>query len=541
MKHSRILETLENIVEKAEDSRLSDEFFKNNKDSISSASQRLGLTQRQVVLLSLFIDKSDEKSITLSQIAKYLGCRLLHLLCYMEELEDLEKKRYIRMIKGLNIPTYRVPKEVIKSLTRNEPYSYKKPVAVDLNTFFDVFKRLLREKDNNELDYSSLLDQTRELLNCIPKSSLARGLKRYKISGERALLFIYMAYLLIEDNNEDIRFYEIENIYDDDEIPYWCRSELRNRTSSLFECKLIENSFEEGMGRSDSFKLTERAKDELLGDLNLNEHKSSDRGLLKYDTFSRKNLFYNSDTNDKVKELKNILLPKNFIQVQSRLKVAGMRRGFCCLFYGKPGTGKTETVYQIARATKRNILQVDVDKIKSCWVGESEKNIKYLFDRYRQICRNSKNLPILLFNEADAILGVRMEGASKAIDKMENSIQNIILQEMEKLEGIMIATTNLTDNLDKAFERRFIYKIRYENPEEEARAKIWQSLLPGLKKKDAKALAGKFDLSGGEIENIVRKHLVNSILTGSSVIDTDYICRMIQSERLQTGTPRIGF
>ena len=137
-----------------------------------------------------------------------------------------------------------------------------------------------------------------------------------------------------------------------------------------------------------------------------------------------------------------------------------MCQGFCCIFYGAPGTGKTETVYKLARQTGRDIMRVDVNKIKSCWVGESEKNIKAAFDRYRNICKNSPLAPILLFNEADAILGIRMEGASNAVDKMENSIQNIILQEMESIEGIMIATTNLTTNLDKAFERRFLYKIR---------------------------------------------------------------------------------
>ena len=104
-------------------------------------------------------------------------------------------------------------------------------------------------------------------------------------------------------------------------------------------------------------------------------------------------------------------------------------------------------------------MRVDVDKIKSCWVGESEKNIKKLFDSYRAKCNNAELAPILLFNEADAVLGIRMEGAQTAVNKMENSIQNIILQEMETLEGIMIATTNLTSNLDKAFERRFLYKI----------------------------------------------------------------------------------
>ncbi|MCM1311150.1 MAG: ATP-binding protein, partial [Bacteroides sp.] len=215
--------------------------------------------------------------------------------------------------------------------------------------------------------------------------------------------------------------------------------------------------------------------------------------------------------------------------------------GFCCLFYGAPGTGKTETVYQLARRTGRDIMRVDVDKIKSCWVGESEKNIKALFDRYRNICRDSALAPILLFNEADAVLGVRMEGAARAVDKMENSIQNIILQEMESLEGIMIATTNLTTNLDKAFERRFLYKVRYEKPTVEARAEIWKAMLPDLGDSDARQLAAEIDLSGGEIENIVRKQSVEAILSGREIVDLPALRKLCQAERISASRARIGF
>lgn len=539
---SSILEALEKITENAENSKLTEKFFKDNHTFISYASRRLNLTPEQVVFLALFIDKSDVKNISISDIAKYAGCRPMHLLGMTEEIESLERKRYIRIINCYGTTSYRVPKEVVRSLTHNKPYVYKKPEAVDLFSFFDEFRKLFKEKDDNELDYESFRDQTIELLSSIADSSLSRGLKRYKLDKDDSLLFIYMAYLLIEDYNENINFCEIEDIYDNDEIPSWCKSGLRYRTSDLFTHKLIENTFEDGMGASDSFKLTEKAKFELLADLNLKETGKSDAGLIKYDAFPKKNLYYNPDTIGKIKELQKLITPRNFTEVQKRLKGAGMRPGFCCLFYGAPGTGKTETVYQLAQSTKRNIMQVDVDKIKSCWVGESEKNIKSLFDRYRLLCQNSTRLPILLFNEADAVLGVRMEGVSRAVDKMENSLQNIILQEMEKLEGIMIATTNLTSNLDKAFERRFIYKLKFDKPQAQARAKIWQSMVPGLTKKDSISLANDFELSGGEIENIARKNTVNSILSKTPNLDLGYIRGLIQAERLKSENKiKIGF
>ena len=179
-------------------------------------------------------------------------------------------------------------------------------------------------------------------------------------------------------------------------------------------------------------------------------------------------------------------------KIQERMKEKGFRNGFACLFYGSPGTGKTETVYQLARKTGRSIMVVDVPRIKSKWVGESEKNIKALFDRYREQVKRAKLTPILLFNEADAIIGIRKNGASSAVDKMENSIQNIILQEMESLDGIMIATTNLQQNMDKAFERRFLYKIKFEKPTEEARTHIWHAMIPELSELDVHTLASKY-------------------------------------------------
>ena len=118
------------------------------------------------------------------------------------------------------------------------------------------------------------------------------------------------------------------------------------------------------------------------------------------------------------------------------------------------------------------------------------------------------------FSILSTALGIRQEGAQRAVDKMENSIQNIILQEMETLEGIMIATTNLTCNLDKAFERRFIYKIEFERPTLEAKQQIWKAMIPSLSDAFAHSLAKEFDLSGGQIENVARKRTVELILSG---------------------------
>ena len=152
--------------------------------------------------------------------------------------------------------------------------------------------------------------------------------------------------------------------------------------------------------------------------------------------------------------------------------------------------------------------------------------------RYREACNQLEYTPILLFNEADAILGIRQEGAQRAVEQMENSLQNIILQEMEQLEGILIATTNLTCNLDKAFERRFLYKVRFEKPKAEIKQKIWQNMIPQLKEEESFHLSQCFDFSGGEIENIYRKIMVDTILYGNTP-NMDQIINLCKEESLK--------
>ena len=237
-----------------------------------------------------------------------------------------------------------------------------------------------------------------------------------------------------------------------------------------------------------------------------------------------------------------MLSEKSFDGIRERMKEKGLRSGFTCLFYGSPGTGKTETVYQIARESGRDLFIVDVSQIKSCWVGESEKNIKEVFNKYRQRVEKGGKVPILLFNEADAIFGIRQQGAENAVDKMENSIQNIILQEMEDLDGILIATTNLTENLDSAFERRFLYKIRFSNPSAGVKKRIWKSMIPELTDVESATLAEQFDLSGGQIENVSRKKTIQAILSGEEPT-LDELIAYCKEEVITPGkdSRRIGF
>ena len=276
---------------------------------------------------------------------------------------------------------------------------------------------------------------------------------------------------------------------------------------------------------------------------NLKE-KTDKKNITNFDSIIEKKMFYNEKEKTQIAQLIKLLSNDNFDTVQKRLKESKMRIGFNCIFSGLPGTGKTETVYQIALETKRDIMEVDISNTKSMWFGESEKKIKEVFTKYKDLVEKSERTPILLLNEADAVLGTRLEfdNASQSIDQTKNAIQNIILQELENMQGIMIATSNLVRNLDKAFERRFLYKIEFDKPNLEVRKALWQSMLPALNGYDAQQLAEKFEFSGGQMENVSRKMIVNSILSGDT-LSLDGIIALCEEENfaaLQTVKP-IGF
>ncbi|RDU65000.1 AAA family ATPase [Helicobacter didelphidarum] len=214
---------------------------------------------------------------------------------------------------------------------------------------------------------------------------------------------------------------------------------------------------------------------------------------------------------ESLRERFTILLQHLDPNVHKKLKLWGIKENAGIdskiLLYGDSGTGKTTSAYALAKDLKQKILSLDCSKILSMYVGESEKNVRKIFDEYHAIVKRAKQYPILLLDEADQLLSTRNDVASSA-SRMYHQMQNIFLEQIEKFNGILIATTNLVDSLDSAFSRRFHYKIRFEKPNFDLRVKIWKLHLPknavfATSKNDIATKLAKFELSGGQIKLIV--------------------------------------
>ncbi len=246
--------------------------------------------------------------------------------------------------------------------------------------------------------------------------------------------------------------------------------------------------------------------------------------------------------NPKTKEILHNILKQMDKRVQSLLKEWGIKdkkRGISAkmIFYGPPGTGKTMTAVSFGKSLKKKILSFDCSKILSMYVGESEKNVRKIFDTYKELTQKTKSEPVLLLNEADQFLSARSTGFGSSADKMHNQMQNIFLEQIEKFDGVLIATTNLLENIDPAFSRRFDYKIAFEKPNFKERVELWKKMLPKNaryeKGFDIETLA-KYDLTGGQISVIIKNTALKVALKKEPIFTISDFIPVIQREKSGT-------
>lgn len=541
MKDMNLLEAMERIVALAKGSELSDEFYNKAEEDICFIADKLQLSKQQSVILSIFVDNSDSRNIFTSDIADFLEFTTIQFIKCMNDVNELVRREYILKREDERQLSFRVPIDVIESLRNNEAFVVKAKTNLSASELMMELETIFEKRGNKELSYEQTASKTKCLLENNVDLAFSRKLREYALNEEDQTLLILFCHLFANNNDDEIRFHDIEFLFPKRQ---WNRIKcmLNAKCHTLQYLQLIEYGNDNGLADRETFRLTREAKRELLSELNLSSMSQACKGMIKAKDIVAKQLYYEKDTQQQIAELEDLLDENRYQQIHSRMKEAGFRCGFICLFYGAPGVGKTETVLQLARKTGRNIIQVNVEQIKSMWVGESEKNIKALFDNYRNQVESQSLAPILLFNEADAVIGMRHKGAERAIDKMENSLQNIILQEMEKIDGILIATTNLVQNFDKAFERRFLYKVKFNAPSIQTRRHIWQSIMPEISEETASWLASHYNLSGGQIENVARRYAINTILYGQPAEELPTLCKCSENESKETyGTSQIGF
>lgn len=242
-------------------------------------------------------------------------------------------------------------------------------------------------------------------------------------------------------------------------------------------------------------------------------------------------LILNDKTSDQISEIKTWLKHNETLLDQWGMR-SRIKPGFRALFSGPSGTGKTLTASLLGKYTNRDVFRIDLSLVVSKYIGETEKNLSHLFDRAR-----NKNW-ILFFDEADALFGKRT-GVRDAHDKYANQEVSYLLQRIESHSGLVILASNLKNNIDPAFTRRFNTIIEFEVPSFRERLALWNKNLPAQvkpeKQIDLEEIARKYEINGANIVNIIHYACLKTIEKKRDTISNSDLLDGIQKEYIKEG------
>ena len=457
-------------------------------------------------------------SVDTRDITKFFGISNIDFLVLRKCLYSLLEKGLLRQVERHHRDEeYRISSAAERALFDNKPYKVTKAPPMDRYKFCNTISSLIEDRRQQHIDTRELFKLVEEEEDRQEHLTLVQEMRKLLPEVADRTLF----YEICDDFvTERPRLTSVEvtlsDIYDSMRYCFIVAKSIMGKEHNLQTNDLIELLPAQFLAGAE-ISLTEKGRRLFLEeDFDLFASKGgSDKRLTAPDKIPARELFFNEELAADINFVQNSLEETAFAELQKRLEENSLSKGVAILFHGLPGTGKTAAVDMIAKATGRSVYHVDIAASKTCWFGESEKLFKKIFTDYRKMCETEERKPILLFNEADALFSKRRDVGSGNCAQTENALQNILLEELETLDGILIATTNMCDNFDAAFERRFLFKVQFGQPNTEAKKAIWKSKLSWLTDEECGQLAAKFDLSGGEIDNIVRKSMMEEVLTGN--------------------------
>lgn len=491
------LEDLKKLIERGFVNQNSS-FFKSLENN-KTQTLTLALLQSELSLSEYFLEFLEakprlnfEKQEAYADYLEYLKDEFARIQLY-ERLSFIQKSAYNSEIKN-QIKLYE--KHIKGRLKKSKFYNVLADIFKEYNLEHKeqiIFLALLKEEYalSNE---SSISREMNSLLSLISENDLERH-KNKKLLQENAPLLNL------------IEYDEYLNAFGDISKSFFIIDEILQRIINFEPKQSKKIKIESVLKDQDIFELIEPSTD--INDIIMPEN---------------------------TKELLENILKQQDKKVLERLHSWGIKSNknieAKIIFYGPAGTGKTMSALAMAKSMKKSVLSFDCSKILSKWVGESEQNVRKIFDTYKNIVQTCKQSPILLLNEADQFLSTRVDGSSGS-DKMHNQMQNIFLEQIERFSGVIIATTNFLESLDSAFSRRFDYKIEFKKPDFKDRLKIWEKFLPkkALFEKDFDInILSNYELSGAQILMVVKNTALKVAVSKDGVFKMQDFIESIQKE-----------
>ena len=545
-----LLDPITTVFEQASDCKLNPSIFTTLDSELAVLASYFRLSKPQALFVAVVYNLNYKGSlVSFSDLLEYFKCVPSKLLEFSSDFETICTKRIFMKKKSsseINLAfigfNYSVNRTVSDAILDKKSISSKskKNVTSEYSVMYKIF-HLASIRNEGSMSTSELFKITKNTISKNLHFPIIKMVSDLKLNDADQYFYIFLLWITLDcEESANAKFFA-DMLFDDTNDCIVFLQSIATQKNELFKLGLIESA-DAVIYKSTEVKLSENSS-EMLRRFNVNVPISVNKkfNIIKSQDIHSKELYFNSEVQGQLNMVNSLLEENKFTEIQFRLNQKGQTTGIPILFHGYSGTGKTESVYQIAKHSGRDIMKVDISQTRSKWIGEAEKAIKKIFNDYYSFASKSDKTPILLFNEADAILSSRVTGELSDNSKYENTIQNIILEELESFRGIFVATTNIVANLDRAFERRFLFKVEFGKPNPEIKAKIWKSTFPSLNDSQCNILSGKFNFTGGQINNISKKKEIDEILSGKDV-EIETILEFCKNEEIiKSKTSHIGF
>ncbi|MCV6630344.1 MAG: AAA family ATPase [Flavobacteriaceae bacterium] len=545
----KILSCIGAIYEASKDCGLEKVFFEKMDAECCFLAGYFGTSKTQAFFVGLvFAFNQKGETADHYNLIAHFACNPMKLLEYYDDFAHLIDSQMIN--KRRTITSFRVHKtsdsysihpKITEAILNNK--NMPQLVEDDIKDVFQLLEKLYQLGEQcryGDISLDEMLQETETLLDAYKQFPFVTYLLRLDLSPKNLYTYLHLIWKTIVGNTATNLGSILEILYETTSQQVKQTQQFLHGENDLLQRELIElegaNFFSDT-----SIQLSSNSNEALSSfGIQLFTAQKQRKNLILPDRIVARKLHFDPKEMKQLFVLKKLLSKQQFTKTQKQLAEKSLPSGITVLLHGFPGTGKTECIKQLAKETNRALVKVDFSQTKSKWFGESEKLVKGIFSDYKAIAIELENTPILLFNEADALLSKRKAHHYSNTGQTENTIQNILLEELENFEGIFVATTNLVGQLDKAFERRFLFKIPFELPTIAIGAKIWQSKIPQLSQSQSKLLATRFAFSGGQIENVVRKHEIHQIMYSEKTSFTQ-LTDFCLEETLVQPKEKIGF
>lgn len=500
----------------------------------------------ELVVLSILIEggiRQEEQGI--DAFLEYFGGGLSGLKDINEALHSLISKGYVvsttknKFSKTLIKQSFQVDEKIYEALLNDKKEGLEFKPAENFNQLLKNVNEIFKKRKDGCFDAETLKKLVERELCAATKDEALNWLNSFSdLTLEDKILFLFAAYTHQKDEEQIDLEYHIKQIEDNFAKQKAFRDSIANKTSSLITNDLLLKD-EDGFIFDEFVGLTEKSKNALFqketNNVKKNAYKTAT--IIQPEDIFLEELFYNESEWQQINTIEKILSKEKHQLVVNQLVENGLAKGISIIFNGSSGTGKTATAKRLAKITNRPLFCVDVEKIANKWIGDSEKNTKKIFDEYYEFSNQCELTPILFFNE-DSIFSKRVD-VGHSSDRTHNSMQNILLEQMEQFTGISIVTSNHAEKLDKAFERRFLYKVEFEKPTKETQFSLLSNAFQNISKETINTILEDYSFTGGQIYNIRKKYIMQCIIEDANL--DELFIKLCKEESVTKTTQKIGF